>query len=107
MHSLTHSLFHPTSLYPSQFLYYALPSHYVLEGMVTTQWHGTQQKTAVVPPGAKQPVSVNTYDVIMYATGYQFSYDHRWVNLGVLVGFCVATVAGLCLALKYVKVGTR
>lgn len=39
--------------------------------------------------------------------GGMFSYDNRWTNVGVLLGFCGVTLVGFWLALKYVKVGTR
>lgn len=87
-----------------QFMYFMTPSHYVLEGIIATQWHGdtTQitMETVLGPDGGELTTDAQTAIELIYPS---FDYDSRWVNLAVLLVFTCLARYGSYWALKSVN----
>ncbi|KAJ8612589.1 hypothetical protein CTAYLR_009793 [Chrysophaeum taylorii] len=97
------------------FMHYISPVHYVLEGMVATQFHDVSKE---VLTGLKY---VDGYPTPWYVTlqrymsghykhsnfGGYFVYSHRFLDLGVLLGLAVAFRIITTLALVFLRYETR
>jgi ABC-type multidrug transport system permease subunit len=110
-----------------RFLYWALPSHYAIEGITTTQWHDAVKQTVPVDVpfmGKFYTLQIPKTNILfggqfcplpgfcqstdkVAVFGPDFSYDHRFTNLAVLAGMSGAMMVGLWAAQKFTRVGTR
>ena len=79
--------------FPRRFLYWLAPIHYVLEGLVVTQFHGAKTKVKGAPgfpPGNEPTLSrfyTSHWDDSFF--GGKFVWSHRFQNMIILVRFCV------------------
>ena len=79
-----------------------LPSHYVIEGMVVTQWHDS--KNIISTPFGRLPADFVVFDKIFNGA---FKYENRWINIGALIGFCFICQLGLWASLRFLRIGGR
>jgi len=86
-----------------RFLYYLVPLHYALDGLVMTQFYHDPTTITLVKkkPGVPPPTAYE----YLYEQRFQgsFSYDNRWKNLFILIGYILVLRAGTFLALSYVR----
>lgn len=92
-HSPIHSL-----LFVPRFVYYLVPTHYVLEGLVMTQFHDDVTQVTTV---MHQQVSAEEFVTDHF--GGAFSYDNRWKDLGVLLAYIAFTRLATLLVLRFVR----
>jgi hypothetical protein len=90
-----------------QFLYWALPSHYALEGMVVTQWVKSKATVAFLDPSTGFKVVVPAWSFLDNYFGGDFKWENRWINVGIMVGYTAAMVVLVSLALRYAPIGVR
>ena len=86
----------------SSLMYVYIPQ----EGMVATQWHNSKVQTSFIQPDGSVVVIGAGEAIDRFFEG-TFQYDMRWVDMGVLVGFCVLNLLLVTLALKFIQIGTR
>jgi ABC-type multidrug transport system permease subunit len=89
------------------FLYWLLPSHYSLEGMITTQWHGSKDTISFVHPATGATVEVPAWPFLQSFFGGKFDYSRRWSNVGVLIGFSAVTCVAFWASLRFRSSETR
>lgn len=82
------------------FLFWGLPSHYMLGGIVETQWHDAEY---IVQGTGKTEKDL----VLDFIFGGFYRYEYRWVDAGALIGFSAGTVILLWLALRFGRMATR
>ena len=79
--------------FPRRFMYWLAPIHYVLEGLVVTQFHGAKTKVKGAPgfpPGNEPTLSrfyTSHWDDSFF--GGKFVWSHRFQNMIILVRFRV------------------
>lgn len=86
------------------FLFWGLPSHYMLGGIAETQWHDATH--VVYSPTFNASVPEN-YMILDYLFGNAYKYENRWIDMGALIGFSAGTLILLWLSLRFGRMGTR
>jgi ABC-type multidrug transport system ATPase subunit len=87
------------------FMYWISPFHYLMEGLVTTQFHGVNDQISVVTEAG--PVSMTVAEYVDFHFGGEWKYSHRWGNVIVLMGFVWALHIVRALALQYLNMLKR
>jgi len=82
-----------------KFVYYLVPSHYMLEGLVMSQFEG--DKTPVKPIYGTQSTPADQY--IYDHFGGEFTYGAKWKDIGVLVLYISLLRVGTFLVMKFVR----
>jgi len=90
-----------------RFMYWAIPGHYSLEGIITTQYYGSDKMVTFTNPLTGFTAHIPQWSYIEMIIGNQFSYDHRWINVGALVGFIMGLRVIFHLGLRFVRHETR
>lgn len=79
----------------------------MLGGIVETQWHDVQNKVKVhTPEGALIDVP-ESYIILNELFGSKYTYAHRWIDVGALIGFSAGTLILLWLSLRFGRMATR
>lgn len=73
----------------------------VQEGMVMTQWHETGRTVEFFEPKTETYYMIDKRDFIQRYFSNAFRYEHRWVNVAILLSMIVASRVGFYLCLKY------
>ena len=93
------------------FLYWLAPIHYVLEGLVVTQFHGANAKVKGAPgfpPGNEPTLSrfyTSHWDDSFF--GGKFVWSHRFQNMIILVAFILFFRFATFYALERINYSTR
>jgi ABC-type multidrug transport system permease subunit len=82
-----------------KFVYYMVPSHYMLEGLVMSQFQNDE--TPVQPIYGTETVPASSY--IYEHFGGEFDYDRKWRDIGVLIGYVAILRIGTFVVLSYVR----
>jgi hypothetical protein len=85
-----------------KFLYYLVPTHYLLEGLTMTQFHGDNRPVELIMPVNGVHTTTVEQWVINRFGGF-FSYSHRWIDIAVLLLYILCLRIGTFLALSYVR----
>lgn len=80
-------------------IYYLVPSSYMLEGLVMSQFEGDD--TPVQPIYGTQTVPAHEY--VYQHFGGAFTYDHKWRDVGVLLLYIGCLRVGTFLVLAFVR----
>ena len=94
------------------FMYWLSPTHYVLEGLISSQFHGVDTKvvTSFTPQG--QPVEISLQDYMSGPSKFNgrfdgdFLWSHRWTDVAVLCGMVLAFRLASTFFLTYVSYRT-
>ena len=84
------------------FMYWVNPVHYVLEGIITTQFNGDD--TLVTITGSTDVVTANTFISDFYA---DFRYSARGYDIMALCLFLIVLRYGTYLTLEHVRFDKR
>ena len=93
------------------FMYWLAPIHYVLEGLVVTQFHGAKTKVKGAPgfpPGNEPTLSrfyTSHWDDSFF--GGKFVWSHRFQNMIILVAFILFFRFATFYALERINYSTR
>jgi hypothetical protein len=83
------------------FVYWINPLHYALEGLLTTQFSGDDTLISQLTSGGDSgDVTAREYVSIVFEN---WSFDHRWYDVGALLLFIVSLRVGTYLASKYLR----
>jgi ABC-type multidrug transport system ATPase subunit/ABC-type multidrug transport system permease subunit len=82
-----------------KFVYYLVPSHYMLEGLVMSQFEG--DKTPVKPIYGLQATPADEY--IYDHFGGEFTYGAKWKDIWVLILYISLLRVGTFLVMKFVR----
>ena len=73
------------------------------EGFVVTQYHETSTLVSFTDPNTGQEMLLPQSAFIYSIFSDTFVWHHRWVNVGVLVGFIAVAGLAVCLGLRFVR----
>ncbi len=82
------------------FMYWLDPLHYVVEGLVVTQFHGDLTPVTVLTGATAEVVTANTYVTSFYP---DWRYESRGYDIMALCLFVVVFRVGTYLCLEYVR----
>ena len=94
-----------------QFMYWLAPIHYVLEGLIVTQFHGADQQVKNAPgfPPGEEP-TLSRYFTSHWSDAYfggKFVWSHRFQNMIILLGFILFFRFATFYALERINYSTR
>ena len=92
-------------------MYWLAPIHYVLEGLIVTQFHGANQQVKDLPdfPPGEEP-TLSRYFTSHWSDAYfggKFVWSHRFQNMIILVGFILFFRFATFYALERINYSTR
>ena len=70
--------------------------------MVVTQWHDSPNDVST--PFGPMPVPSIVFDKIFEGA---FKYEHRWINVGLLIAFSFITLIGAWVGLRFLRTVKR
>ena len=94
-----------------RFMYWLAPIHYVLEGLIVTQFHGANQQVKDLPdfPPGEEP-TLSRYFTSHWSDAYfggKFVWSHRYQNMIILLGFILFFRFATFYALERINYSTR
>ena len=92
-------------------MYWLAPIHYVLEGLIVTQFHGADQQVINAPgfPPGEEPTLSRFYTSHWNDAhfGGKFVWSHRYQNMIILLGFILFFRFATFYALERINYSTR
>lgn len=83
-----------------QFMYWINPLHYTFETIIVTQFHGDTTQVSTTINGQATSIGMEQFVSEQFP---DMSYDNRFFNLGVMIGFHIVFRVGTVLALTYIN----